>query len=429
MKLPFVTAFIMTLANPVFAAQVLTWNDCVKIAGENNAQIQAARAALRSLDFLEDGSKANFLPSITATAGYTHSEKESKAAGGNANTATATNFTGELFNAGLRADLNLFSGFSDLGKVWEAQANERAGEANLRTVKAQVSLDLKTAFEGLLYSKEAQKLTQQIIKRRQENLGLVELRFQGGRENKGSVMLSRAYLAQAKYDDLQARNAMRVTRSQLARALGYDDFAEFDIVGAIPITNPSTELPNFRAIAATTPEFAGAKAQAEAAEAKVVQARSTFMPTVGLTGSIANSDTAFFPDETKVTSLGVNISFPLFTGGKDYNTLRSSMESRSSASIGRANISRQLLARLEQSFASYLEAVAKFEVDSTFRDATTVRAEIARKKYNNGLQTFEDWDVIESDLINRQKTYLQSKRDRVIAEATWEQTQGKGVFQ
>jgi len=55
-------------------------------------------------------------------------------------------------------------------------------------------------------------------------------------------------------------------------------------------------------------------------------------------------------------------------------------------------------------------------------------AEIARNKYNNGLLTFEDWDVIESDLINRQTTYLQNQRDRVISEAAWENIQGIGVF-
>jgi hypothetical protein len=42
--------------------------------------------------------------------------------------------------------------------------------------------------------------------------------------------------------------------------------------------------------------------------------------------------------------------------------------------------------------------------------------------------TFEDWDIIENDLIQRLKTFLQSQRDRVIAEASWELAQGKGVI-
>jgi hypothetical protein len=57
-----------------------------------------------------------------------------------------------------------------------------------------------------------------------------------------------------------------------------------------------------------------------------------------------------------------------------------------------------------------------------------LRAEIARSKYNNGLLSFEDWDLIENDLINRQKALLVSVRERVTAEAGWEQARGEGAI-
>jgi outer membrane protein len=412
-----------------FAAQVLSWEDCVRIAAKNNAQIQAAEASLRALEFQDDIPKANFLPQVSVGAAWNHSLKETTAkAGDPSSTAAATSFSGNLATTNLGANLNLFNGFYDVGRIWETQANTRAGFANLQTVKAQVSYDLKSAFEGLLYAKEAQKLTLAIITRRKENMGLVQLRYQGGRENKGSVLLSQAYLAQAKYDDLQARNFQRVARRQLSKALGYDDDAEYDIQGLVPTTPPGEGIPQFKELALNTPDYANARAQMEAAEARVYEAGSGFLPKVDLSGSIAKSDTRFMPDQTKVTSYGVNLSWNIFSGGKDYFNTRASAANRASAQFNQVNISRQMLAKLEQSYASYIEAVTKFEVDLLFRDATTTRAEIARKKYNNGLQTFEDWDVIESDLIARQKTYLQSKRDRVIAEAGWEQAQGKGVF-
>ena len=36
--------------------------------------------------------------------------------------------------------------------------------------------------------------------------------------------------------------------------------------------------------------------------------------------------------------------------------------------------------------------------------------------------------LIENDLINREKSLLQTKRDRVFAEAAWELVQGKGAI-
>ena len=62
------------------------------------------------------------------------------------------------------------------------------------------------------------------------------------------------------------------------------------------------------------------------------------------------------------------------------------------------------------------------------KQLSKVRADISRSKYNNGLTTFDDWDLIENDLINRQKDYNLKIRDRLTSEAFWEQTQGTGVI-
>jgi outer membrane protein TolC len=61
-------------------------------------------------------------------------------------------------------------------------------------------------------------------------------------------------------------------------------------------------------------------------------------------------------------------------------------------------------------------------------EAAKLRAEIARRKYNNGLLIFDDWIIIENDYVTYSKNYLFTKRDRVIAEANWEYAQGEGVI-
>ena len=75
-----------------------------------------------------------------------------------------------------------------------------------------------------------------------------------------------------------------------------------------------------------------------------------------------------------------------------------------------------------------MESIEKLKVDQSFLEAALKRSEIARSKYNNGLMTFEDWDLIENDLIARETAVLQSQKDRATAEAAWQQAQGQGVF-
>ena len=136
----------------------------------------------------------------------------------------------------------------------------------------------------------------------------------------------------------------------------------------------------------------------------------------------------FFPDTTNTQSVGLSLSIPLFTGGKNYYGFQSTSALASAADLQRENVLREQRRKLEAAWASYLEANLKLKADESFQKASVVRAEIARTRYNNGLLSFEDWDVIENDLIIRQRTILNTKRDRVSAEAAWEQAQGTGVW-
>ncbi len=88
-------------------------------------------------------------------------------------------------------------------------------------------------------------------------------------------------------------------------------------------------------------------------------------------------------------------------------------------------INKAVAIELQQAFAASQDAVGKVDVQEKFLHAAQVREEIATSQYTAGLLSFQDWDLIEDDLIANQKTMLASRRDAVIAEATWERIQGK----
>jgi outer membrane protein TolC len=321
---------------------------------------------------------------------------------------------------------NLFSGFQDSARIEQGAANLAQTEASLAVTKARLSQELKSAFAGLQFAQDNVTLTDKIVQRLAENLRLVELRFEGGRENKGSLLLTQATLAQARYENLQARQTLASAQAQLARVLGRGEPAGLQVIGGVPVTPPET-APDFPQLVQQIPELLQARAQERSAVADVTLARSGFYPSVDVTGSVAREGEDWTPDSDRRT-VGLNLSVPLFSGGRDYYTTKSAAASLEAASSSRDNVERQLLVRLKQAYASYVESEEKLKVDRAFLEAAILRAEIARSRYNNGLMSFEDWDRIENDLIQRQKTVLQSQRDRVTAEAAWEQAQGKGVI-
>lgn len=405
---------VLGSAHATGAAERLVWEACVQTAAQYNAELRAARDNLRAAEHQTRAAFGGYLPQLSGSAGYTKSDSSGASSG------TAT------YSASVSATQNLFAGFKDQATVEQAEANRASVEAGLRLAKAKTSFDLKSAFASLRHAQDNLRLAEDIIRRREENLRLVELRFEGGRENKGSYFLSKAALAQARFERLQAQHAIRVAQEQLARALGRDAAAGLEVGGDVPVA-PPPERVDLAALLARVPEREQALAQEKSAEAGVRLARAGLLPSLDLTGTTGRQGEDWFPGD-KRNSVGLSLTVPIYSGGKDYYATRGAAASLAAAQAGRENTERLLMTKLQQAHTGYVQAAEKLKVDEEFVEAAAARAEIARSKYNNGLLSFEDWDIIENDLIARQKTLLVSRRERVIAEATWEQAQGGGAI-
>jgi outer membrane protein TolC len=399
---------------------MLSWAECVEQLVRANPELRAAEQSFEAAQLAARGAYGNFWPQLSASLNYS--------------TGAVTTGSGVVlgqnqqnYAATISASQNLFNGMQDKAKVAQAAAQAQLVEANLSVTRAKLTYDLKSAYAGLLFAQRSIRLQETISRRREDNLKLVSLRFESGRENKGSVLLSKAYLNQARFEALQAKNGFAVAQAQLARVLGKDEETVLRVGEEIPLDTPP-QSPEFRSLVQLTPEHRQAVAREQSADAGIEAARAGFFPTVGLTASTGRAGADWFP-QTHRWSVGANLSFPLFSGGRDYYGTRSAAAEAVAASANRENADRQQLAKLKQAHASYIEAIEKLEVDRSFREAALKRAEISRTKYNNGLMTFEDWDLIENDLIVRERAVLQSERNQVLAEADWALARGKGVIQ
>lgn len=409
----FFSFLIIWFQSVAYSATPLSWEDSVKQASQSNPDLRAAIRSYGAADYAGKAAWSGFLPQLSANAAYSNG------------TTSSSPVSTTTYSASISATENLFAGFQDKAKIDQGDATRDISSSNLSAVKAKVSNDLKTAFATLLYAQNNFKLSQDIMHRREEDLRLVQLRFQSGRENKGSLLLSKAYLAQAELDRLQASHGIQVYQVQLGKVLGHE-ISDVSLVGEVPIAEPKENV-DIKKLALKTPDHKQALAQVEFADAGITLARSSFFPNLNFVASTGEQGTNAFTD-TNRWSVGLTLSLPLFNGGKDYYSTSSASETFAATNYNRESTDLQLLVKLKTAQTLYVETVQKLKVDQAFLQAAEARAEIARGKYNNGLLNFDEWDIIENDLINRQKNYLQSRRDRIINEAAWEQVQGIGVI-
>lgn len=426
----------------------LTFDECVRLAVQNNAALHNASANVIAAEQRGRAAYGGFYPQVSGDLNYVDRSGSAAAAVGDTTS----------YSTSVTVTQNLFAGFQDQARVEQAAANLDIAQATLASAKAQLSRDLKTAFAGLAYAQDNVRLTQDILQRLEGNLRLVELRFESGRENKGSLLLSQASVAQGRFDRLQAEQALASAQAQLATLIGLAAPAnpavraneadksrraatpptdrrevippqlvpDLHVAGAVPLSAPP-DVPDYGAMLSAAPDLRDALARERSAAADVRLARAGFYPTVSVSGSIGREGSTWFPSQgSRVVS--ANVSIPLYSGGRDYYGERGALAALDAARANRDSVEGEILVRLKQTYAAYVESVEQLSVADKFVTAAETRAVIARARYENGLMTFEDWDRIENDLIQRRKALLAASRDRVGAEAAFELAQGAGAI-
>jgi outer membrane protein len=409
--LPIALFFAATTA---CAQAPLTWQDALREAAVANPDLAASAEAVRAAVANLEATRSERRPQLSGSA-------ELGASGGD----LIEDEPLRSADAAVRASQLLYAGGRTEAAIEQREATLDETAALYRQTAATVGFDLKAAFARLLYAQELVGLTSNILKRREDNLDLVELRYEGGRENKGSFLRSKASTAQARFDVEQARRSVHVAQRTLARALGRVDAQGLAVAGSLEPERPEAS-PDFHALAVVSPLRDQAEAQRRFAEAGVRSAKSAYYPELSLVGSYGRSGEDL-PDEDRWT-VGLALDVPLYPGGRTRHEVEAARAALRQAEQRMRSREGDVLGDLVSAHASLLDGIDQVDVRIEFRDAAQVRAEIGRSQYASGLMTFEDWDVIENDLINAEQALLASRRDAVLAEAAWDLAKGKVLF-
>jgi outer membrane protein len=402
------------LAFTVRGAVVLTLEEAAREMAQHNPELIAAQETLNAALAREQAAYANYFPQLSASASY------NRLGGERLLQSPGT----DVFGLGVDARQNLFEGLKTQAGVAFQRARVDAAQANVHRVVARITSDLKSVYSDLLYAQENRDLAQKILSRRKDNLDLVELRFEGGREHKGSFLRIRAAHRQSVFELAQAEREIAVAQTRLARVLARDLNSVVWATGTFHTEIPPLS-PDFTSLTLATPDVLIAQADRRASDSALTAARGEYWPRLDATLSHTWTDQQWIPGARSWRG-GVALSLPVFTGGATYHTVRSARSDVRRADAVAADVFSQTFLTLRSAWTDLQNARENIDVQKEFMEAANTRALISRGQYTSGLMSFDDWDLIENDLIQSHKQFLAVQRISVRAEAAWENAQGKG---
>lgn len=374
----------------------LTWGEAVEVAEQNSNELKSARKDLDSSEWSYKTAASAFMPQLSANASMTET----------------------ISSYGLSATQYLFKGMAGIYGIQSAYADVEYKRASLRSARASVYYDLRSAFVDLLYAQENIKLLEKILKQRKQNSGLIQLRYESGKEDKGNLMTTKSDQAKAEYDLSSAKRDLKLAKLKLSQLLSKNVRSADE---KIDFTSPPGT--DFDKLLEETPSYVKAEKLLESSELSFKSTISGFLPSIRLNGSL-NKRGSSWPPDTDSNSWSLNLSYPFFPGGSNVTDRAAKSAQLDGAREDFIKQAKALRYSLEQAFESFNDAIESLDVSKVSLAAANERAKITEAKYLNGLAIYDEWYRIENNYINSEKGLLNAKKQALLAEAAWHQSYG-----
>ena len=402
------------VATPVagFSAQdSLTLTNCIQLAKETSPALAQQKTSLAKSNISVQSARSSYYP----TADFSTSIRNSEGFEGERQTS---------YSSSVGLSYSVYEGGYRRASVDAARAKVETTKEQYRLSQDQLVLQVKEAFFRILQKQEQISLVEDVAKRRNDDLVLIRLRYQAGRESSPAVKESEASLLQAEYDMKRAGEELVQARVELNLLLGRAARAEL----ALKHEGKDADFPTVATLIQQAklerPELRSEKASKPALEAQVTQAKSGYLPKVSFSTSYSLSGDEF-TKQTGGWGAGVSLSLPIFDG-----YARKAQLNTAKLSLGnQTDVLRELELQVEEEVEA---ACSTWELARDIVQVTEKTLEAAREmylltkmQYEQGLTSYFFLQQKESGLTEAETSRLSALLNIRISAARLEKTLGR----
>lgn len=396
---------------PPVAGRVITLDEAVAIALEQQPQIQARLFDYAAARYRVQQALAPLLPQLTGTATTTRSQNSFFVGA-----AAAPVSVIRPFDETLLAQVALSQLLFDFGKNLAAtEAARKLSEVAAEDVELQrqlIALSVKEAYTNILFSQRLIRVQQQALERAQLNLKSARGFFDVGTRPKSDVARAEVDVANARVDLIRARNAERLARVALNIAMSIDVDTPTQVQDNLVYEPVSLDRAAIRAEALRRrPEYRQARLRAEAAEASQRQAFRNFFPDIIGSGTFGGVRTEL----AEVWTATLTFSWTLYDGGgriARYGEARANLD----GALARVKSTElDIIRDVEQSQINVEEAQERLQAAQTAVASAQENFRLAQGRFDAGVGTILELTDAQLALTQTLNTETQALADYRIA--------------
>jgi len=387
-------------------------------AYQNNPQLNAQRAQVRSTDENVPQALSGYRPkvAVTASAGYQYTDVNTTA-GGTPTQIVRTEVHGANAprSVGATVSQTLFNGQQTANRTRAAESQVSASREGLRVLEQSVLLSAATIYMDYLQNAAIVEVQKSNVRVLEQTLKQTNDRFNVGEVTRTDVAQSEAQLAAGKTQLLTAEANLTTTRANFRRIIGDEPVA---LAPGSPVDRflPPT-LPGAVELGLTqNPNVTAAMFGIDVSYLQVKVNEGALFPTVTLQTSVQQS---YEQTMTIFRSFGAStvaqLSVPIYQGGAEYSLIRQSKESLTQQRLNLEQVRDQTRANVVTAWGQLVAGKAQVQSAQAQVTASEIALNGVREEAKAGQRTTLDVLNAQQALVNARVALVTAQHDRVVA--------------
>ena len=406
-----ITSFIFLMSN----TNAETFSAALKKAYNDNNELNAERESLNISEQELKISISSYLPSVTLS-GSKSSEDTNKLTNQNGTDATISDVDPTVQSLTITQTLIDFGRGAELSK---SKIGIELAKAKLLKKEQEILYKSIEAYTGLISANEKLKINKSNVNLLDRQVETDRIRLERGNISLSDVAQSESSLAGAQAKLIQAENDFLTSKLNYENVIGTINDAEALDKSSIVIVNLPNELNSAIEISKKgNPDLIIAQLEYEQSKKDTTSARSDLAPTATLSFDRSKTDDLSSTyDEKEQDTLKATVTWPFFSGGKNYANLNKNKSLETQKNLLLNNMIKKNQTDVASAWSNYQSNKSLLNSVRAQVNAAEIANEGIVAEYNSGSDR-TTLEVIQSNslLLNAQISLADSERNYILSQ-------------
>ena len=413
------------------AQNVLTKEEAVSKALENNYGVQIAKNDVAIAENNTSILNSGYLPTVTGNAGATYNLDNTEAEFSNGEVTVLNGAESSRYNASVNLNYTLFDGLGRRYNYKRLKEQYQLTELQARETIENTIIQMFSVYYNVAQLSDNLNTLEETLTVTKDRLVRAEYQFEYGQNTKLEVLNAEVDINNDSINIINTKQQLKNAKRDLKLVLGETFTEDYDVETEVDFTLQFQKDSLFQQAKRRNVALLQTEKNIAISKLDINSGQSAYLPTIGLTGSYGwnknNNNAASFLTTSTNTGLsgGVNLSWNLFDGGATINRVRNAKINLETQQLQKENILLSIERDFNNAWDDYMNKLDIYNIQDKNIVTAQNNFDRTQEKFKIGQVNSIEFRQAQINLLNAELSRSQAKYDAKLAELTLLQISGE----